>query len=603
MNEVVSAPTEELYIHLKDAHIMMVDDEPVLMDILEVFLEECGYQNFTKVEDSRLAISQMLAQPPDILLLDLKMPHVDGIQILEEVRGSPILERIPIIVLTSSTDAETKLQALELGATDFLAKPVDSSELALRLRNTLTIKAYQDQLTYYDALTELPNRKLFMDRLDWLLGNAKRQNEHVALVNIGLDRFSQINSSLGPAVGDKILQEVAKRLLSSIRDSDVLKNFSGEEKLWGQLARLGGDEFSLLLPGPDPGQRAGRLASQLQNVLQTKFTIDGHEIYVGASIGIAVYPQDGAETDRLIKNAGAATEYAKAQGRGRNEFYSKEINAQAKLRLSVEAELRRAIDEDEFVLHYQPKVDLHTGLVKGCEALIRWNSSTRGLVYPDGFISIAEDIGLIIPIGEWAVREACRQQVAWCNQGVGDMVVSVNVSGPQFNTEKFKSVIQTALNAASMEPRRLKLEITESMLMGDAESFIRKLHEIRSIGPTFSIDDFGTGYSSLSYLKRFPIDELKIDRSFIVDVPAAQDDRAIVRAIIAMAHSLELNVVAEGVEHAAQVEFLKSLNCDAIQGYYFSKPLAADEFARYLLPQSQAEISPRPGGTLANAKH
>lgn len=591
MKNAVSSPTQDLYIKLEDARIMMIDDEPVLMDILEVFLEERGYSNFSKVEDSREAIDVMLAEPPDILLLDLKMPYVDGIQILQEVRSNRILERIPVIVLTSSSDSETKLQALELGATDFLAKPVDSSELALRLRNSLTIKAYQDQLTYYDALTKLPNRKLFIERLDWQLKTAERQGQQLALINIGLDRFNQINTSLGPAVGDKILQEVTNRLRCILVDCDKIANDPNDSVMVGQLARLGGDEFALLIPGANPRERAGQIAAEIKTSMQGKFSIDLHEIYVSASVGIAVYPEHGDEEDRLIKNASAATEHAKAKGRGCSEFYSKELNDQAQKRIGIEAELRRAVDEEEFVLHYQPKVDSHTGLVKSCEALIRWNHPERGLIYPDGFISIAEDTGLIIPMGEWVVREACRQQVSWCDQGVGDMVVSVNVSGPQFHTENLKHVIQSALSDSGMESRRLKLEITESMLMGDAEGFIRKLHEIRAIGPTFSIDDFGTGYSSLSYLKRFPIDELKIDRSFIVDVPAAQDDRAIVRAIIAMAHSLDLKVVAEGVEHAAQVEFLKSLNCDVIQGYFFSQPLVASDFARYVSPQGRAESS------------
>lgn len=586
MAEFAPIKAEEIYAGLKDARIMMVDDEPLLMDVLEIFLEEKGYRNFTKVEDSRLAMSTLEESPPDILLLDLKMPHVDGLQILQMMRANPLLERIPVIVLTSSSDAETKLKALELGATDFLAKPVDSSELSLRLRNTLTVKAYQDQLTFYDALTRLPNRKLFIDRLEWLLKSAKREGRRLAVINVGLDRFGQINGSLGPTVGDEVLKEVSRRLMSCIRQSDVVSRIGAKEAEF-QLARLGGDEFSILLPGLNPAENAGIVASRIQEVLQPKFEIDGNEFYVGASVGIAVYPEDGEEALRLIKNAGAATSYAKQAGQGRSQFYSKEINAQSKRKLSIEAELRRAIDNEEFVLHYQPKIDVQSGEVNGAEALIRWNNPERGLMYPDGFISIAEDIGLIIPIGEWVLREACRQQVRWLNQGIGDFTIAVNVSGPQFNTSSLKYVIQDALEQVSMQPQRLKLEITESMLMGEAEAFIHKLHDIRSIGASFSIDDFGTGYSSLSYLKRFPLDELKIDRSFIMDVPTAKDDGAIVRAIIALAHSLELSVVAEGVENAAQVAFLRALNCDVIQGFHFSKPLPATGFEQYIRAAKQ----------------
>lgn len=581
MVDFAPVQAEEIFAGLKEASIMMIDDEPVLMDVLEIFLEERGYQNFTKVEDSRLAMSVLEESPPDVLLLDLKMPHIDGLQILEMMRAVPSLERIPVIVLTSSTDAETKLRALDLGATDFLAKPVDSSELSLRLRNTLTVKAYQDQLTYYDALTRLPNRKLFIDRLEWLLKSAKREGQRLAVINVGLDRFSQLNGSLGPAVGDEVLKEVSARLMSCLRDSDVVSR-AGVKQTGFQLARLGGDEFSIVLPGLDPAESAAIVTKRIQDALQPKFEINDSEFYVSASIGIAVYPEDGAEADLLIKNAGAATSYAKEAGQGHSQFYSKEINAQTKRKLSIEAELRRAIENEEFVLHYQPKIDVHSGVVSGAEALIRWNNPERGLMYPDSFISIAEDIGLIIPIGEWVIQEACRRQVRWLHQGVGDFTVAVNVSGPQFNTSSLKYVIRDALESVSMEPQRLKLEITESMLMGEAEAFIHKLHEIKSIGASFSIDDFGTGYSSLSYLKRFPLDELKIDRSFIVDVPTAKDDGAIVRAIIALAHSLDLSVVAEGVENAAQVAFLRALNCDVIQGYYFSKPLSEIDFEHYI---------------------
>ncbi len=580
MTESHSLHINELYSRIKDARILMVDDEPLVMEVLQAFLEEEGYSDFTKIVDSREAMAAIKEEQPDILLLDLKMPHVDGFQILKEVRDSQLLAQLPVIVLTSSSDGQTKLQALELGVTDFLAKPVDSSELALRLRNTLLAKAYQDQLTYYDSLTQLPNRKLFIDRLTWLLGRAKRDGQRIAVMDIALDRFKQINDNLGPLAGDVVLKEIAARLVASVRESDVVTRM-GVNDMWRDLARLGGDEFSIILPGFDRREDAIFLASRIQQSLADKIDIGDSEIYISASIGVSFYPEDGDDADRLIKNAGAATAYAKSLGRGHSEFYSKEINERAKHRLNVESALRRAIENEEFELYYQPKVDAQTGQVKSCEALIRWNNPQLGIVYPDEFIPIAEETGLIREMGDWVIQAACRQQVTWLEQGVGDFVVSANVAGLQFAGDKLAPVIASALRSASMNPARLTLEITESMLMGDAEGFIRKLHAIRSMGPTFSIDDFGTGYSSLSYLKRFPIEELKIDRSFIVDIPAARDDGAIVRAIIAMAHSLDLTVVAEGVEYAAQLEYLKALGCDFIQGWYYSKALAADEFARY----------------------
>ena len=564
---------------------MMVDDEPLLMELLQAFLEDEGYKNFIAVEDSRKAMDVLDTKRPDILLLDLNMPHVDGFQILNSVRKLKMMQKIPVIVLTSSSDGETKLKALELGATDFISKPVDSSELALRLRNTLMVKAYQDQLTYYDALTHLPNRQLFLDRLEWSLKKTRRDSERMALLNIGLDKFKQVNDSLGPRVGDEILTEVSMRLIESVRESDLVSRL-GIDDLWRQLARLGGDEFSILLPQVAQDDSAAFVAERIQKSLANPFVVDGEEIYISASIGIALYPNDGTESDVLMQNAGAATAYAKQQGVNSYAFYSKEINKLSKKRLSMEAALRRAVENNEFVLHYQPKIDVPTGRVKGCEALIRWNSPEMGMVPPFNFISIAEESGLIVPIGAWVIEEACRQQVAWREQGLGDLIVAVNVAGPQFKKNNLQQVISSAVDASGINPHYLQLEITEGMMMGDEDSLIKKLNDIKACGPSFSIDDFGTGYSSLSYIKRFPIDELKIDRSFITGVPTAKDDSAIVTAIIAMSHSLGLSVVAEGVEEANQLEFLRGLECDVIQGFYFSKPLPAQEFTDFVKSES-----------------
>lgn len=573
---------EELFSQLKDAVIMMVDDEPILMEILQAFLEEEGYKNFITISDSRQALPTIEDQQPDIVLLDLNMPHVDGFSILQTVREQTKTRRLPVIVLTSETDASIKLKALELGVTDFLAKPVDASELALRLRNTLTINAYQEQLAYYDSLTQLPNRQLFINRLEWMLKKTQRNNERLAVLIIALNKFKQINDSFGIKAGDEVLQEVSNRLVDSVRSSDVVGRL-GVEDLWRQLAHIGGDEFSVLLPELRSTDSAAYVAKRVQDALANSFIVDGDEIFLSASVGISLYPEDGKEADLLIKHAGAAAAHAKQQGPNHYQFYSKEINALAKQRLGIEAALRRALDNNEFVLYYQPKVDTHTRTVKGCEALIRWNSPKMGMVAPLQFIPVAEESGLIIPIGNWVIQQACRQQAAWAKHGVGKLSVAVNVAGRQFEQKNLKQEIRSAVDAAAMDPRYLQLEITESMLMGDASSLIQKLYDIKNDGPMFSIDDFGTGYSSLSYLKRFPIDELKIDRSFIVDVPQAKDDAAIVRAIIAMARSLELNVVAEGVESIGQLEFLASLGCNLVQGYHFCRPLPAEEFTQFAL--------------------
>lgn len=578
--ETTSLHIVELYSELTAANIMMVDDEPLLMDVLEILLQEKGYKNFVKVEDSREALTVLRETRPDVLLLDLNMPNVNGFDILSAVRSDPDTQHLPVIVLTSSSDADSKLRALELGATDFLAKPVDGSELSLRLRNTLLVKAYQEQLTYYDFLTHLPNRKLFIDRLDWLLAKARRENSHVAVVKIGLNRFKEINDTLGPAFADDVLKEVSTRLMSTVRESDVVSRL-GTYDLWRQLGRVGGDEFSIALSGLNTSSDARYIASRIHAALDEPFEKDNHELYLSASIGIAVFPEDGLETDKLISNASAATEFAKQQGRGYTQFYSAEINEHARRRIDMESALRRAIDQQEFVLHYQPKVDARTGHITGCEALIRWQSPELGLVRPDEFIPLAEEADLIQPIGEWVIAEACRQQVAWRDEGLCDLTVSVNVAGAQFRKGNLKLVVREVLDDTGIDPARLNLEITETMLMSNASSLHELLQEIRGMGPSFSIDDFGTGYSSFAYLKRFPVSELKIDRSFVIELADAHDDQAIVRAIIAMAQSLGMTVVAEGVEELEQLTFLKQAGCDLIQGFHFSKPLPPAEFAQF----------------------
>ena len=575
-----SVDVKDLHLQLKNALIMMVDDEPILMEVLQAFLEEEGYQNFVTVEESSSALDVMRKRKPDIVLLDLKMPEVTGFEILEQVRADKNLQRVPVIVLTSSSDPATKLKALELGATDFLAKPVDASELALRLRNTLTVKAYQDELTFYDALTGLPNRARFLERLDWSLKSAQRSGDAVSVLKVSIDRFNQINGTLGPNAGDSLLRQVANRLNNSVRLSDVVSH-TGRDDIWQNLARLGGDEFSILLPGGNASEDAAYVANRILSVLRDSFDIDGHEVFVTGSAGIAVYPEDALTTDSLMKNSGAAAEFAKQQGRDNYQFYSKEINKRAKERLNVESQLRRAIENKQFVLHYQPKVNVATGKVTSMEALVRWQHPERGLLSPYHFISIAEGASLIADIGEWVIYEACRQNKIWQSEGLGFLDIAVNVSSQQFAPKYLQKTLDAAIKSG-MDLKYLVIEITESMLMGDEERTIDILNKIRKAGPKLSIDDFGTGYSSFGYLKRFPVDELKIDRSFLTEVPQKKDDCAIVRAIIAMAESLEMSVVAEGVERQDQLDFLSNLKCDVIQGFFFSKPLPADEFAKYV---------------------
>lgn len=566
---------------LKIAKIMMVDDEPIMLDIVQALLEDEGYQNFIKVEHSSKAMVRLLNAKPDILLLDLDMPEVDGFQLLQAVREQEDYQFLPVIILTASEEPDSKLKALELGATDFLSKPVDPSELVLRVRNTLSAKAYQDQLTYYDNLTGLPNRKLFIDHLGRCIEMAKRESKPLAMLDIGLDRFRQINETLGLYTGDNLLKMVAQRLTDIIRSYDIVAHVDtlNENE---SMARLGADEFSIVLYDVNRVENASSISKRVLDSIKQPFIVNGSEIFLTASIGISVFPDDGDEVESLIKHAGSAKEFARQNGADTYRYYSSDMNARSRALLTMESDLRKAVKNGEFQLQYQPKVNTVTGRVMGMECLLRWLHPEGGYISPEDFVHIAEEMGLIVPIGDWVLKEACKQTREWVNAGHSELKLSVNVSPKQFADAGLKASIESALQYSGLDPKHLVLEITESMLMGDVEHFVSLLMDIKHLGVSFALDDFGTGYSSLSYLKKFPIDELKIDRSFLTDVPASNDDNSIVRAIIAMAHSLGQKVVAEGVEFPEQLDFLRRHNCDIIQGYYFSKPLNSTDFFDYL---------------------
>jgi diguanylate cyclase (GGDEF)-like protein len=528
----------------------------------------------------------MVKNDPDILLLDLDMPDINGFEVLSAVRAHHDYKYLPVIILTASEDPDSKLKALEMGATDFLSKPVDPSELALRVRNTLSAKAYQDQLAYYDNVTGLPNRKLFIDRLGRGIEWVKREHHPLVLLDIGLDRFRSINETLGLSTGDYVLQTIAARLKKVVRGSDSVGHGEKGQKL-ESLARIGGDEFSIILFSVNSIENATIVSKRVLQAINKPITVAGDDIYLRANIGISVYPEDGEDVESLIKHAGSAKDYAKQLGADNYQYYSSEMNAHSRSIMKMESDLRKALDNNEFELFYQPKVDIKSGRIMGMESLIRWFHPDDGMVSPDKFIPVAEELGLIVSIGDWVLQEACHRASSWIADGFSDLKVSVNVSAQQFRDAGFKASIISALKSSRLNPQNLVLEITESMLMGDVDHYVDLLNEIRQLGVFISLDDFGTGYSSLSYLKRFPISELKIDRSFLLEVPASSDDCAIVRAIIAMAHSLGQKVVAEGVEEIEQLNFLSKYGCDIIQGFYFSKPLNKSDFFNYLCSKSE----------------
>jgi len=427
-------------------------------------------------------------------------------------------------------------------------------------------------LAYHDPLTGLPNRLLLEDRLQQAMAHADRSQTRLALLFMDLDNFKQINDSLGHATGDTLLKEVAVRLGACVRETDT-------------ISRLGGDEFILLLSDLTDTDDALPVLGKIMNQLQDPFPVDNNELSTSASIGIAVYPADGRDFDTLRKKADMAMYRAKEAGRNTYRFFDEAMNSEAMEHLVMRNGLRRALERDELVLHYQPQIDLTTGQVVGAEALLRWQHPELGLVSPARFIHVAEESGMIVPIGEWVLHTACRQAVAWQRAGLPPLVMAVNLSAVQFQRGNVEQYVSHALAHSGLPAALLELELTESTLIQNVEQVLATVKALKRLGIKLSIDDFGTGYSSLSYLKRFDIDKLKIDQSFIRDLATDPDDAAIVHAIVQMAHSLNLRAIAEGVEHAAMLQQLRDFGCDEAQGYYFARPMPADEFERFLARQ------------------
>lgn len=445
--------------------------------------------------------------------------------------------------------------------------------LSLRRETALEIARQEAQnallrLSQQDALTKLPNRSYFQDQLRQAMARAERHERLLAVLFLDLDRFKVINDSLGHAHGDQLIQAVAQRLQASMRQSET-------------VARMGGDEFTLLLEDLTTVEEATFAAQRILDCFREPFAVDGRELFVNTSIGIAIYPFDSADCQTLLKNADTAMYRAKELGRNNLQFYAAEMNARADNRLQLENRLRRALERGEYVLHYQPKLDLHSNAIFGVEALLRWESPELGLVSPLDFIPVLEETGLILPVGEWVLSSACRQAVAWQRMGL-PLRVAVNLSARQFQQENLAGRIGEILRASGLPAKFLALEITESMVMANPGQVVDTLKQLKSMGISLAMDDFGTGYSSLAYLKNFPIDSLKIDRSFVNELPDNSKDAAIAKTIIALAHNLNLQVIAEGVEHRAQADFLRAHGCDAIQGYLVSRPVPAQQISALL---------------------
>jgi len=444
---------------------------------------------------------------------------------------------------------------------NFLRSVANILAVAIERKN---VEVHLARLAQFDGLTGLPNRHLFQDRLLQAMAQARRSKRPMAVLFIDLDRFKLVNDTLGHAAGDKLLKEAGIRLTQCIRSGDT-------------AGRFGGDEFGAVLLNLGDAGDASIVAQKLIDALARPFDLDGHETYVSASVGITLFPSDGEEAGALIMNADTAMFRAKEQGRNTYQFFTREMNERARERLRTDTALRRAIERGEFLLYYQPRVDLKSGAICGVEALLRWQHPDKGTVLPAEFIPVLEDSGLIVPVGEWVTREVCGQILAWKKAGIAVPPAAINLSARQFQQKDLEPTVRRILQETGVDPSHLEFELTESLLMKEPEAAARTLRGLKESGVKISVDDFGTGYSSLAYLKRFPIDSLKIDHAFIRDVTTNPEDAAITLAIIGLAHSLKLNVVAEGVETEGQVSFLSRHDCDEMQGFYFSKPVTASE--------------------------
>ena len=551
--------------------VLVVDDDRSTRSALRYALQRNGF-SVEEASDGIKALAAVARLTPDVILMDAMMPEMDGFMACAKLQGMPQAKDIPVLMITALEDNDSIQRAFAAGASDYIPKPINLAVVNQRVRRVVDAKRTEKHvrhLAFNDALTGLPNRVQFVDFLSRAIDRAETQAQSLGVLFLDLDRFKFVNDTLGHEIGDRLLKGVASRIRYCVRSSDC-------------VARLGGDEFTVLLDELGDPSFAANAAQKVCRALAAPFEIDGQEIFVSASIGISIYPNDGGDVSTLLRHADTAMYRAK-RGNGGFQFYEAGMEASVAEHLRMDSSLRRAIERNELAVYYQPKADTRSGKIIGMEALVRWIHPTQGVISPLEFIPLAEETGLINPIGEFVLRTACAQTKKWQEEGAGNLNVAVNLSGVQLADAGIAELVATVLRETGLDPRHLSLEITESVLMEHAREAVTTLHQLKSLGLRVEIDDFGTGYSSLAYLKRFPVDALKVDRTFTRDMTDNADDAAIVTAIIALAHSLRLKVVAEGVESREQWDFLAQLNCDVIQGFYLAEPLPADEFAVRIL--------------------
>ncbi len=546
--------------------LLVVDDELLNRDALQRRLERVGYRVLA-ADSGSSALAIAAAQHVDLVLLDVMMPGMDGLETLRQLRRTRAVSELPVIMVTAKDSSEDVVEALDAGASDYITKPVDFAVAQARIRTQLTARRA-------DPLTGLPNRLLFMERLNDLIARSSAAGAfEFAVFFLDVDRFKIINDSLGHAAGDELLTAISRRLEQSLRTTDTVARFAGE----CTLARLGGDEFTVLLAGVRSVVDARMIAERLVTAVASPFELEGRAVVVSLSVGVVMSDARYQRAEDMVRDADTAMYAAKDRGKDRCEIFDTSMLAAAEARLGIESDLRRAIERQEFQLHYQPIVTLSDQQLSGFEALVRWQHPGRGLLPPGDFIPIAEETGLIVPIGLWVLREACRQMRAWDSEfpECASLMINVNLSARQCLHPALVTDVARVLAETGLEPQRLKLEITESLVLEGSDEVIGILQELRRIGVQLGLDDFGMGYSALRYLQQLPVQTLKIDRSFVSGIQNA-GNAEIVRAILSLASGLSMNVTAEGVETADQAARLKDLSCEFGQGYFFDRPLTHD---------------------------
>ncbi len=568
--------------HREKPLILIIDDDaPIRQLLIEVLSDRYAC---CEAESAEQALAALARDNFDLVISDIRMGGMSGLELVPHVHS--IAPDCVVLMISGQNNIETAIEAMRAGAFDFITKPIDIQLVEAAVRRAITHytlledkrrhenhledlvqsrTAEIERLAHFDSLTELPNRLLFADRLTQALKLPQRDNQKLGTLLLRLDRFKNINDTLGHTVGDRLLCDFAERIKGSISEEST-------------LARFEGDEFALLIPNVKGSGNILNSLGRIRDLLNAPFILDEHKLYITFTAGISLSPTDGENAQELLKNAGVALNRALSRGGNNYQFYRADMNTHALARLTMEAELRRALEKGELALHYQPQVELSTQRIVGAEALARWQHPKLGLLPAAEFIPLAEDTGLITLLGEWAMREGCRQTACWQKAGADDLRIAINVAARQFQQKDFVEMVGDILAETSLAPSSLELEITETSIMQDPEHVITLLTQLKKLGVSIAIDDFGIGYSSLMYLKRFPIDRLKIDRMFVNDSTTDSDDAALVMTIITMAHNLHLNVMAEGVETEEQLKFLRLLKCDEGQGYFFAKAVPPEFF-------------------------